>query len=469
MPILTAPRAAAILTPADPGWDDARKAWNLAVEQRPAAVALPRTAADVIAAVGFARAHGLRVTAQGTGHNAAPLGPLGDTVLIKTSRLRRVSVDPAARIARVEAGAVWLDVIEAAARHGLAALAGSSPDVGVAGYTLGGGMSWLGRAYGLSANNVEAIELVTADGRLVRADPVTEPDLFWALRGGGGSFGVVTAIELRLFPVAEVYAGLLWWPIGAGRDVLHAWRELTHSGLPEEFTTTFRYVRVPEAPNIPEPLRGRSLAVVDAIHLGPAAEADSLLAPLRRLGPVTDTVQAIPMTALSHMHMEPEHPVADVGDGLMLADLPAAAAEEIVRLAGAGANSPLLAVELRHVGGEMRRARPGNGALAALDAEYALFAVGPAATAGAAAAARAHIRAVMSAMARWAAPQMYLNFAATRRDPASFWSPAAYDRLRRVKATVDPGDLIRSNHPVPPARDWPAAGPAAHGHLQPTY
>ena len=208
-----------VLTPADPGWDDARKAWNLAVDQRPAAIAVPTCESEVIAAVNFARHHGLRVAAQGTGHNAAPLGPLADTILVKTERMRRVSIDPVARIARVEAGVVWLEVVEAAARHGLAALAGSSPDVGVVGYTIGGGMSWLGRAYGLSANNVEAIEVVTADGRLVRADACTETDLFWALRGGG-SFGVVTAIELRLFPVTEVYAGLLATPHHnlAGRD-----------------------------------------------------------------------------------------------------------------------------------------------------------------------------------------------------------------------------------------------------------
>jgi len=193
--------AKAILMPGDPGWDDARRAWNLAVDQHPAAVAEPRSVQDVADVVRFARQHGLRVAAQGTGHNAAPLGLLADTILVKTTAMRQVSVDPAARIARAEAGAVWLDVAEAAAPHGLAALAGSAPNVGVVGYTIGGGMSWLGRAYGLAANNVEAIEVVTADGRLVRADACTEPDLFWALRGGGGSFGVVTAPAFRLFPI----------------------------------------------------------------------------------------------------------------------------------------------------------------------------------------------------------------------------------------------------------------------------
>jgi FAD binding domain len=472
MPTLTADPATAILTPADPGWDDARQAWNLAVDQRPAAIAVPRSADYVAAAVGFARRRGLRVATQGTGHGAAPLGPLADTVLIKTHAMRRVSVDPAARTARAEAGACWGDVVEAAARHGLAALAGSSPDVGVAGYTLGGGMSWLGRAYGLSANNVEAIELVTADGRFVRADACSEPDLFWALRGGGGSFGVVTAIELRLFPIREVYGGLLWWPIVAGEDVLQAWRELTQSGLPDEFTTSFRFMRFPPLPDIPEPVRGRWLAVVDVVHLGTPAEANRLLAPLRALGPVTDTVQTVPVRALSHLHMEPEHPVPTVSDGLMLASLPPEAVTEIVRVAGGGTASLMTAVELRHVGGEMRRVRPGNGALAAVHADYALFAVGMAPTPGAARAVARGVAAVKSAMTPWAASQMYLNLAETSRDPSSFWTAPAYGRLRRVKAAVDPGDMIRSNHPIPPlpaagaGGQPPAPGPRA---LQPVH
>jgi FAD binding domain len=445
MPTLTTPPATAILTPVDPGWDDARQAWNLAVDQRPAAVAVPGSADDVVAAVGFARRRGLRVAAQATGHGAAPLGPLADTVLIKTHAMRRVSVDPVARTARAEA----------AARHGLAALAGSSRDVGVAGYTLGGGMSWLGRAYGLSANNVETIELVTADGRFVRADACSEPDLFWALRGGGGSFGVVTAIELRLFPIREVYGGLLWWPIDAGEDVLRAWRELTQSGLPDEFTTSFRFMRFPALPGIPGQVRGRWLAVVDVVHLGTPAEADQLLAPLRALGPVTDTVQTVPVRALSHLHMEPEHPVPSVSDGLMLASLPPEAVTEIVRVAGGGTASPMRAVELRHVGGEMRRVRPGNGALAAVHADYALVAVGMAPTPDAARAVARGVAAVKWAMTPWAASQMYLNIAETSRDPSSFWTAPAYDRLRRVKAAVDPGDMIRSNHPIPP---FPAAG-----------
>jgi len=438
--------AKAILMPGDPGWDDARRAWNLAVDQHPAAVAEPRSVQDVADVVRFARQHGLRVAAQGTGHNAAPLGLLADTILVKTTAMRQVSVDPAARIARAEAGAVWLDVAEAAAPHGLAALAGSAPNVGVVGYTIGGGMSWLGRAYGLAANNVEAIEVVTADGRLVRADACTEPDLFWALRGGGGSFGVVTAIELRLFPITEVYAGL--WPADAALPVLQTWRELTQGDLPDEFTSAARLVNFPMIPDIPEHLRGRSFVIVTVIHLGTPAEADALLAPLRALEPLTDTVQIIPANALGHVHVDPEQPIASVGDGLMLASLPAEAIETLVHVAGP--DTLLLAAELIHVGGEMKRARPASGALPAIDADYALFATGLAPCPPAVSAVARSVAAAQTALRPWAARQMYLNLACTSRDPASFWSAEAYDRLRRIKAAVDPDNLIRSNHPVPP-------------------
>ena len=210
---LTSALPGKVMMPEDVHFDEARRAWNLAIDQRAAAVAFPESPQDVAAVVLFARDFCLQVAAQGTGHSAGPLGSLEDTILLKTGRMRGVSVDPDRRTAQVEAGTVWDEVVEVAAQHGLAALAGSSPDVGVVGYTLGGGISFLGRRYGLAANHVRAIELVTADGRLVRADREHEPDLFWALRGGGGSFGVVTSIELELFPITQAYAGILWYPI----------------------------------------------------------------------------------------------------------------------------------------------------------------------------------------------------------------------------------------------------------------
>lgn len=441
--------SALFVMPGDPGWDDARQAWNLTVDQQPAAIALPASVEDVVSAVRFARERGLRVAAQGPGHNPGPLGSLAGTLLVRTSAMRRVSIDPGAKIARAEAGAAWRDVIEAAAGHGLAGLAGTSPDVGVTGYTIGGGISWLGRAHGLAASNVEAIEVITADGRPVRADARTETDLFWALRGGGGSFGVVTAIELRLFPVTEVYAGQLWWPADAATPVLQAWRELTQGDLPDEFTSAARLVHFPPIPAIAEHLRGRSFVILFINHLGAPGVADGLLAPLRALRPVTDTIQTIAVKDLGQLHMDPAGPTRAVSNGIMLAGLPAEAIETFVRVAGPGADTPPVWAELLLLGGEMGRARPSGGALAAIDAQYQLTAGGPVPSAQAQPALERSVAAVHTAMRPWAARQMYLNIADSSRDPASFWSPQAYARLRRIKAAVDPDDLIRSNHPVP--------------------
>ena len=437
-----------VVLPDHPSWDKARLAWNLAVDQQPAAVVFPESAQDVIAAVELARAFELRVAAQGTGHNAAPLGPLEDTVLVKTERMRGIEIDPEALIARIDAGVRSLELVEAAAPHGLAPLAGSSPDVGVVGYTLGGGLSWFGRKHGLAASNVHAIEFVTADGRLVRADREREPDLFWALRGGGGSFGIVTALELQLVRISEAYAGVLWWPIERDHDVLHAWAELTRDELPDELTTVGRYLRLPPLPEIPEPMRGKSFVVVEVVHLGEPEQADQLLAPLRALAPVMDTIQRIPTQALSHMHMDPEHPVPAAGDGMLLQTLPPEAIDEIIRTAGAAASSPLVSLEVRQLGGELGRARPENGALAAVDADYALFAVGIAPSPEAATQVRAHLEMVVDALRPWGAGQAYLNFAETRRDPHTLWAETAHHRLRRIKATVDPDNVIRSNQPV---------------------
>ncbi len=437
-----------IVLPEHARWDEARLAWNLAVDQQPAAVAFPESAEDVAAAVELAQAFGHRVAAQGTGHNAAALGELDDTILVKTERMRRVEIDPEARIARIEAGVRSLELVESAAHHGLSPLPGSSPDVGVVGYTLGGGFSWFGRKHGLAANNVHAIELVTADGRLVRADREHEPDLFWALRGGGGSFGVVTALELELIPVSEVYAGILWWPIERDSEVLHAWAELSRNQPPDELTTVGRYLRLPPLPDIPEALRGKSFVVVEAIHLGEPELADELLAPLRALDPINDTIQPMPIPALSHMHMDPEHPVPGKGDGMLLQTLPPDAIEELIRTAGAASSSPLVSLELRHLGGELGRARPENGAFAAVEAEYALYAVGIAPTPEAAAAVAAHVESIKEAMNPWATEQMYLNFAETRRDPGTLWTEQAHHRLRRIKDAVDPTNLFRSNHPL---------------------
>jgi FAD/FMN-containing dehydrogenase len=204
----------------DEGWETARLPWNLKADQRPAAVVVAGSAADVAETVRFAAANGLRLAPQGTGHGAGAIGALESSILLKTSQLGGVEIDAAARRARAGAGVVWEEVVQAAAAHGLVALHGSSPDVGVVGYSLGGGMGWLARRYGLAANSVLAVEIVTADGEARRADAEEHPDLFWAIRGGGGSFGVVTAIEFALYPLEQVYAGWLMWPFEQASEVL---------------------------------------------------------------------------------------------------------------------------------------------------------------------------------------------------------------------------------------------------------
>jgi FAD/FMN-containing dehydrogenase len=440
-----------VVRPDAPEWDDQRRAWNLAVNQRPEAIVVPDSVRAVVDGVDYARESGLRVAVQATGHGAAPMGPLDDTLLLRTERMRGVEIDVDARVARIQAGTLWGQVIEAASRHGLAPLSGASADVGAVGYTLSGGLSFLGRKFGLAAHAVVAADVVTADGALVRADKGVNPDLLWGLRGGGGNLGVVTTLEVRLFPMSEVYAGVLWFPFDRASEVLHAWAELCRDELPDELTTVGRLLQLPATEEIPEPVRGGSFAIVEVIHCGEQAEADILLEPLRGLGAAMDTIQATPMPELSRLHMEPEHPVPAVGDGLLLESLPSEAVDELVRVAGPDSGSPLLSVEVRQLGGALGRPRPEHAALASVAGDFSLYATGIAATPELAGACRTHLGAVSKALSSWTASQMIANFAETKHDPASFWGEAAHARLRKLKRSLDPNDMFRSNHPILPS------------------
>src|SRR4051794_11075830 len=437
----------ALVLPHEPGWNEARLAWNLAVDQQPAAVARPESADDVAAVVRWARSQGLRGAPQGTGHNPAAMGSLAHTVLVKTERMRGVTIDPVARSARVEAGVLWAEVSEAAAEHGLAALAGSSPDVGVVGYSLGGGISWLARKHGLAANSVTAIELVNAEGELVRADAQNEPELYWALRGGGGSFGVVTALEFKLYPIPEVYAGVLFFPLERGAEVLRAWRRWIEA-VPDEVPSVGRFLHFPPIPDIPEPLRGGSFVVVEAASLLGKDSTDELLRPLRDLGPQLDTFATIPVQELKHLHMDPEHPVPGHGDGMLLSEFNDAAIDALVHVAGAGSGSPLLSVEVRHGGGALARHAPGAGALPSIDGKFLMFAVGMSPTPELGAAVQAHVELVQNALAPWDSGRAYLNFAEKRQRGDRLFGELTHRRLQAVKATVDRDDVFRSNHPV---------------------
>jgi len=421
----------------------------LAVDQRPAVVARPESAQDVMALVEVAREHGVRVAPQGSGHSAAPRASLDRSVLADMSAMNAVEIDADRRRARLQAGAQWQHVIGPAAAHGLAGLSGSAPDVCVTGYALGGGASWMIRRYGLAANSIRSAEVVTADGDRVRADADSEPELFWALRGGGGSFGVVTALELELFPVRELYAGVLFWPQERAPEVLEAWQAWT-AGVPEEMSSLGRLLNVPPLEQIPEPVRGRSFVVIEAAWLGGEASGTEQLAPLRELGPEMDTFAMIAPPGLAALHMDPPEPVPGAANGMLLGDFSAAAIDAVVGVAGPGTDSPLLSIEVRHLGGAAGRANPKNGALPAIDAPYAMFAVGMAATPEMKQAVVQRLDDLHAALEPWDAGR-FLNFTERPGYTNRMFSDEAYRRLREVKSKYDPDNIIQANHEIPPS------------------
>ncbi len=434
--------------PGDAGYDAARTPWNVACDQRPAAVVHPRDADEVSEVVRTAAACGLRVAPQGTGHNAGPLGPLGDCVLLRTSGITGVTIDAENRVARVGAGVLWLDVVEAAAAHGLAALHGSSPDVGVVGYSLGGGIGWYARQLGMSANSVLGVDLVLADGTQVRADQFHHPELFWAIRGGGGNFGIVTAMELRLYDIDTAYAGMLLWDQQHAERVLRTWAAWT-ADAPDCVTTSFRMMNLPPLPELPPFLRGRQLVVIDGAVLAEDERAEAILGRLRALDPELDTFARVPAAALIRLHMDPEGPTPAVSASTMLADLPEAAIETFLALTGRGSGSTLLAAELRHLGGALGRPAAGAGALPQLDGRFALFGVAIAATPEMGAQGHADAVALVDALTSYSSGRDYLNFAETPVDVSRSFPEETWLRLKGIRSAVDPDGLLLANHRVP--------------------
>jgi hypothetical protein len=440
----------AVHLPGDPGYDAARQPWNVALDQRPAAVALPGSAQEVQDVVRAAAAAGLRVAPQSTGHNAGPLVARGldDVVLLRTERMRGVTIDPTRRIARVEGGALWMDATEPAADHHLAALHGSSPDVGIAGYSLGGGIGWYARRLGLASNSLTAVELVTADGEHVRADATQNAPLFWALRGGGGNFGVVTALEFRLYPIETAYAGMLVWDRDHAERVLRRWADWAPEA-PDAVTTSFRFLDLPPLPAIPAPLRGRSLVVIDGAVLGCDAEARSILGLLRGLGPEIDTFARVPARSLTRLHMDPEGPTPGVSDSTLIGELGDAAIDTLLEQVGPGSTSSLLSTELRQLGGALGRAPEGHGALATIDAAYAVFAVAIAATPELAMQGQLDASSVMRSLEPWSTGRSYLNFAEHDVDARTGYGESAWLQLKGIRSAYDPEDRFLANHRVP--------------------
>lgn len=440
--------AGRIATPADADWDQARSAWNLTADQHPTAVLFAESGDDIAACVSFAAGRGMRVSGQGTGHGAAALGSLEDTILIKTERMRGIEIDPDAKTARVEAGVLALELGEAAQAHGLCTLPGSAPDVGVVGYTLGGGLSWLGRRYGFACNRVRAIELVSAEGEALTVDADNDADLFWALRGGGGGYAIVSALHLDLLPIAEVYAGALLFPAAVGAEGVRRYRDWAAS-MPEEVTSVVRFLRPPPLPDVPEPLRDTPLLTIDAACIGSKEEGERLIAPLREIDePIMDTFDQIPAAGLSRIHMDPEQPVPGLGHHLTIGDLPDEAIDAFVGLAGPDAGSPLLLAELRQLGGALARPAEGGGALSKLDAGFVMLGIGMPMTPELGAAVKDRLDSFDEAMAPWRADGGYFNFAERPCDADAILPAETCARLAEIKRQWDPDGTIVANHAV---------------------
>jgi FAD/FMN-containing dehydrogenase len=442
------------LRPGEEGYDEASRAWNLNARQNPAVVVVAEDEGDVLSAVRLARDEGAGAGVMATGHGVGILCDGG--VLVNTSRMRGVRVDSVAQKARVEAGALWADVVPEAQVHGLTGLAGSAPHVGVVGYTMGGGFGWLGRKYGFNAASVVEAEVITAEGELVRASAAEHPDLFWGLKGGGGNFGIVTSLEFRLYPLATVYGGAVFYPVEEAKEVLGAYARWTE-GLPDEMTTAFAFLNVPPVPRLPEPLRGRSVVVVRGVYCGRRPEdGEELFRPVREgLGePIMDTLGKMPVSTMDSISRDPVDPMGIVQHAEMLSELSPEAIEALVGAAGAGSGSPLLMLELRQLGGALARTQDHLNPMGGGDARFSMNAIGASRTPETEGAARAHMARLFEATRPFQTGGTFVNFLEV--DPAedrvrAAYPPEDWDLLVALKDRYDPNNLFRFNRNIPPS------------------
>ncbi|MET0811804.1 MAG: FAD-binding oxidoreductase [Microbacterium sp.] len=433
-----------VILPGDPEYDVVRVPWNVAVDQRPFAVARPVTVEDAIDVVRAAVAADLRIAPQATGHAAGALADsdLSDTVVVSLAALRGVTVDVAAQTAIVMGGSIWNDVIVEAAAHGLTALHGSAGDVGVVGYSLSGGLSFYARAHGLAVNDVRAVHVVGADGRLVRASADENADLFWALRGGSGAFGVVVSIEIALRPIADVVAGMLLWDASRAADVSRAWARWTGSA-PETATTTLRIMNFPPIPDLPPFLSGRSVVVIDGAILETDAAASALLAPLRHLQPEIDTFARIPAAGLVAVHMDPPGPTPAATAHSVLGSLPPDAVDRFVEV---GSRPGMFIAELRHLGGAIGRRPEGAGAVATIEGAYVFHAIAVVPAPEAAAAAHGAVWAGVAALEQWRADALALTFVDGGGVDRTSGFGGSLERLRDLRRRFDPAGVFVAAH-----------------------
>ena len=437
-----------VAVPDDSDWDQVRLGMNLAADLRPEAVALVESADDVAKVISFATENDLRVTGQTTGHGAGALADLSGAILIKTERMKGIEVEAGTGRARVEAGVQAAELGGAAGEHGMSFLPGSSPTVGVTGYVLGGGLGWLARRHGLACNHVHAIEVVTADGEILQIDAEASQDLFWALRGGGGGYAIVTALHLELLELAEAYAGLLIFPAEVGAEGIRAYRDWA-AGAPDELTSACRFLTPPPLPDVPEPIRGKPLFVIGAAFIGSEAEGEALIAPLREIGePIMDTFGQIPTSGLSRVAMDPEQAVPAIGHHALVAELSDDAIDAFAGAAGPDSGSPLLLADLRQAGGALARSPEGAGALDKLDCDFVMYGIGVPMEPDSGAAIAEGLDRLAYVMKPWAAEGGFFNFADRPCDLDAILPADTCRRLVDVKRKWDPDDRIVANHAV---------------------
>jgi FAD/FMN-containing dehydrogenase len=443
-----------LVQPGEDGYEAARRVWSGSIDRRPLAVACCLDGDDVAAAIGLARARGLPLAVRGGGHSASGHGTCDGGIVIDLSPMRHVEVDPAARIAHVGGGALLGDLDAATQRHGLAVPAGQVSHTGVAGLTLGGGVGYTMRAHGLTIDSLLAVEVVTADGVTVFADAEQHPDLFWALRGGGGNFGVVTRFTFGLHAIGPmITGGVLAYPFERAGEVMRASRELMR-GAPDELTVHEILITVPRHEPFPEHLQGRRALFLCPVHVGEEEQARTDLQPLRELAPAFDLAGPMPYLAQQSMidhdnraglgHHSRSHWLAGFGDDLI----------DVLVEALPASPSPMSHLITARMGGAVARVGAAETAFAHRDAANLLWIIGLWEDAGADA--RPHrewVDAVFEAARPYSTGGVYVN-ALENEGPdrvRAAYGEATFERLRRIKRRWDPENVFRLNQNIPPA------------------
>jgi FAD/FMN-containing dehydrogenase len=446
-----------VISPADPGYENARRIWNGAIDMHPALVLRCSGVADVITGVQFACSEGLPVAIRGGAHSVAGLSTCDGGVVLDLSAMTAVRVDPRNRRALAQGGTTWRRFDHETQAHGLATTGGLVSSTGIGGFTLGGGIGHLVRKYGLACDNLLSAEMVTAEGELVRASEDQNADLLWALRGGGGNFGVVTELEFALHPVGPVVlGGAVFYPGQQAAQVLASWRDAV-AGAPDDLTTLVDLTTAPPAPFLPADLHGTKVAIVSVCWAGAVEDGEDVVGRLRTLGsPLADLLGPIPYVALQQL-VDPMYGpgAANYFTSAFLDELPDPAIETLAdahrRSAGLPATNEL---HVHQLGGAMARTAPGATAFSQRQPPYLLNCIARTPTAEGFEANRAWARATRDSMARFGPGQMYVNFTgdADQEKVRASYPADTYARLAAVKARYDPANRFRFNHNIRPAQ-----------------